>query len=102
MSSMVLDGASPRSRSTDPVTSVDAGRAANLHASQEAVLNHMRGGGSWTQGELERVFSEWSPSRIRSAVSELAEFGLVEATGETRLTRYGRKAQVFRAVISDA
>ena len=102
MSSMVLDGASPRSRSTDPVTSVDAGRAANLHASQEAVLNHMRRGGSWTQGELERVFPEWSPSRIRSAVSELVELGLVEATGETRLTRYGRKAQVFRAVISDA
>lgn len=102
MSSMVLDGASPRSRSTDPTTSVDAGRAANLHASQDAVLNHMRGGGTWTQGELENAFSEWSPSRIRSAVSELVELGLVEHTGETRLTRFGRKARVYRAVTAHA
>lgn len=102
MSSMVLDGLSPRSRSTDPVTSVDAGRAVKLHASQDAVLHVMRHGPEWeidwTQGELESAITNWSPSRIRSAVSELEELGLVEATGETRPTRYGRKARVYRAV----
>ena len=36
-----------------------------------------------------------SPSRVRSAVSELADRGLVQPTGETRPTRYGRRAQVW-------
>jgi SOS-response transcriptional repressor LexA len=96
--SMVLDGASPRSRKSDPVTSVDAGRAADLHGSQAAVLDLMRGPYTWTQAELERGIDRWSPSRIRSAVSELEARGLVEWTGETRPTRYGRQARVYRAV----
>jgi len=98
MSSMVLDGASPRSRKSDPVTSVDAGRVANLKGSQAAVLSFMRTGGEWTHEDLEIAFPEWSPSRIRSAASELEALGLVEWTGETRPTKYGRKARVYRAV----
>lgn len=98
MSSMVLDGVSPRSRSTDPVTSVDAGRAAKLHESQAAVLDCLKSWVDGTQGELESALPQWSPSRIRSAVSELGARGLVEATGETRPTRYGRQARVYRAV----
>lgn len=98
MSTMAIDGAMPRSRSTDPITSVDAGRAADLHGSQAAVLDLMRGPYTWTQAELERGIDQWSPSRIRSAVSELVELGLVEWTGDTRPTRYGRKARVYRAV----
>ena len=96
--SMVLDGASPRSRKSDPVTSVDAGRAADLSGSQAAVLDVMRGPFTWTQAELELFIDQWSPSRVRSAVSELVELGLVEWTGETRLSRYGRQARVYRAV----
>ena len=96
--SMVLDGASPRSRKSDPVTSVDAGRAADLSGSQAAVLDLMRGPYTWTQADLERWVDQWSPSRVRSAVSELVELGLVEWTGETRLSRYGRQARVYRAV----
>lgn len=102
--SVVMDGVLPRSRKSDPVTSVDAGRAAKLCDSQAAVLAVMRGFGvefGWTQCELEdRLRFDWSPSRIRSAVSELVEAGLVEATGETRPTRYGRQARVYRAVAS--
>lgn len=100
MSSMVLDGASPRSRSSDPVTSVDAGRAAKLHESQRAVHERLLclDFGA-TQGELEGMLPEWSPSRIRSAVSELEAKGLVEFTGEMRPTRYGRQARVYRAVL---
>ena len=98
MSTMALDGLMPRARRLDPITSVEAGRAARLHASQEAVLSFMRTGGEWTQGDLEVGFPEWSPSRIRSAVSELESAGLVEWTGETRMTRYGRKSRVYRAV----
>lgn len=102
MSSMVLDGVAARSRSTDPVTSVDAGRAADLCGSQAEALDCLRmfPESGLTQGELERVLWRRSPSRIRSAVSELVEMGLVEWTGETRPTRYGRQARVYRAVSS--
>lgn len=102
MSSMVLDGVAARSRSTDPVTSVDAGRAAKLHESQAAVLGFLRETGyTLLQCEIESHFNgRWSPSRIRSAVSELEAQGLVEWTGKTRSTRYGRQARVYRAVQS--
>lgn len=97
MSSMAMDGVA-RSRSTDPVTSVDAGRSANTIDSRAAVELALCSGAELTQGELEQRLPEWSPSRIRSAVSELEADGLVEATGETRQTRYGRQARVYRAV----
>lgn len=97
--SMVLDGATPRSRKSDPVTSVVAGRAAKLHDSQAYVLEFMRlEPVEYTQGELETYFNDWSPSRIRSAVSELVAMGLVEKTGGTRLTKRGRRAELYRAV----
>lgn len=100
MSSMVLDGLSPRSRSTDPTTSVDAGRAADLKGSQAAVLAIVRlGKRGWAQFEIEKNLPEFSPSRVRSAVSELVERGLVVAVeGKFRETPYGRTAQVYRAV----
>lgn len=96
--SMVMDGVLPRSRKSDPVTSVDAGRAADLSGSQAAVLDLLRGPYAWTQEELARFLDRWSPSRIRSAVSELERRGLVEWTGDTRETPYGRQARVYRAV----
>lgn len=97
MSSMVLDGASPRSRSADPITSVDAGRAANLHASQAAVLEAFELMGDMTQADVETMLqTSWSPSRLRSSVSELVELGKLEATGDTRITQYGRRARVYR------
>lgn len=92
----ILDGSNPRSRSTDPVTSVDAGRSADLCRSQAVVLAAMRARGvGVTQCELEEFLPGLSPSRVRSAVSELAERGLVEATDETRPTKYGRQARVW-------
>ncbi len=99
MSSMVLDGASPRSRTSDPVTSVDAGRAVNAVGSRAAVELVLCTGAELTQGELEQRLPEWSPSRVRSAVAELEADGLVVATGETRPTRYGRRARVYKAVV---
>ncbi|MGK0715131.1 hypothetical protein ACR5KS_03550 [Leucobacter sp. W1153] len=97
--SMVLDGLEPRSRGTDPATSVDAGRAADLFKSQAVVLAAMRARGHGvTQEEVEQMLPGMSPSRARSAVSELAERGLVVATDETKPTRYGRRARVYKAV----
>ncbi len=104
MSSMVLDGAMPRSRVADPVTSVDAGRSADLKGAQAAVLELMRDFSvehGWTQEELsERLRFDWSPSRVRSSVSELVALGLIEDAGSKRPTRYGRMAIVWRAVAS--
>lgn len=101
MNTMILDGLTPRSRSTDPVTSVDAGRVADLKGSQAMVLDvfrHPQFPAELTQGELEVLTpGGWSASRIRSAVSELVELGLLEWTGETRPTQYGRQARVYRA-----
>lgn len=99
MSSMVMDGVTPRSRSTDPVTSVDAGRKANLKGSQAAVLGTIRlGKRGWTQFELEENHKEFSPSRVRSAVSELVELGLVAPTDRLRETPHGRQARIYKAV----
>lgn len=96
MAIMTLDGPNPRSRTTDPVTSVDAGRSVDLCRSQAVVLAAMRARSvGVTQCELEEFLPGLSPSRVRSAVSELAERGLVEATDETRPTKYGRQARVW-------
>ena len=108
-SPMILDGAEPRSRATDPVTSVDAGRKADLNGSQQQALSFLRdqartGAETWTlrwfvrritscledlqaQGIEVRIYS---PERYRSAVSELAPKGLIRYTGETFVIR-GRK-----------
>ncbi len=99
MSTLALDGLTPRSRPTDPITSVDAGRAADLPRSQAVVLAAMRARGTGcTQAEVEAMLPGLSPSRARSAVSELAERGLVTATDETKPTKYGRRARVYLAV----
>lgn len=102
MNGMVLDGAMPRSRSKDPVTSLEAGRTADLKGSQAAVMQIIRlGKRGWTQFELEKNLPEFSPSRVRSAVSELVALGRVEAVeGKLRETPFGRQAQVYRAVAS--
>lgn len=96
MSSMILDGLTPRARATDPVTSVDAGRKADLSRSQAVVLAAMRARGrGCTQAEVEAMLPGISPSRARSAVSELTERGLVRVTDRTKPTRYGRQARVY-------
>jgi hypothetical protein len=101
MSSMVLDGVAPRSRSTDPVTSVDAGRSVNLRESHRLVMSafvHPAAARGLIQEQVTHATAGIvSPSRARSAVSELVELGLLEWTGETRATMSGRQARIYRA-----
>lgn len=106
MSSMVLDGGLPRSRTSDPVTSVDAGRSVDLPGSQAMVLELLEGYGPSTDFELEcGLMDYYSPQRVRTARAELVIAGLVEATGHTRLSGRGRRrkhhAQVWRVVPSE-
>ena len=112
MSSMVMDGVMPRSRKSDPVTSVDAGRAADLEGSQRYVLYllHTRGAMADFEMETEALGEErprlaaglpaWSFQRLRSARAELVELGCVAPIeGEFRRTKSGRRAQVWAAIV---
>lgn len=98
--SLVMDGTTPRSRSTDPVTSVVAGRSVDLLHSQQLVLEvfEISPVHGFAQFEVERVlFGQLTPSRIRSAVSELTEKGLLYVVeGEYRTTPSGRNARVYK------
>ncbi len=102
MSVGVLDGVTPRSRSTDPTTSVDAGRAVSLTDSQQDVLvvfelEQRPLADHELVAEAARLGSPYSDSRVRSARAELAEAGLLELVeGETRTTKRGKSARVWR------
>lgn len=105
MSSMALDGIA-RSRSTDPTTSVDAGRSVNVAHSQayvhvtlalmekladhELVTFHEQD----TEGHV--AWGKFSPQRLRSARAELVEQGVIEFSGIYRLTDSGRRARVWQ------
>lgn len=97
---MALDGASPRTRSKDPVTSVDAGRAVALPESQTAVLMLLTSEGSMADHELTALAAKYgipfSQQRLRTARAELAEAGaVVRVDGEFRLTKSNYRAQVW-------
>lgn len=102
------DGETPNSRSSDPVTSVDAGRSVNVVHSREYVRQSLRVYGEMADHELvafheddsmgQRAFGRFSPQRLRSARSELVDLGEVEATGEFCMTPSGRRAHIWRTV----
>ncbi|POH69371.1 hypothetical protein C3B59_05635 [Cryobacterium zongtaii] len=97
---MALDGASPRTSTSHPVTSVDAGRAVALPESQTAVLMLLTSGGSLADHEMTALAAKhgisFSPQRLRTARSELAEAGrVVLVDGEFRLTKSKYRAQVW-------
>ena len=108
MSSMVLDGVAARSRSTDPTTSVNAGRSVKVAHSQGYVAASLAVFGPMADHELvefhaedhmgRRAYGTFSPQRLRSARAELVEQGRVEFAGIYRLTDSGRNARVWQVV----
>lgn len=97
---MALDGASPRTKSSHPVTSVDAGRAAALPESQTAVLMLLTSAGAMADHEMTALAAKngvpFSPQRLRSARAELAEAGqVVRVDGEFHKTKSNYRAQVW-------
>lgn len=109
MSSMVLDGDTPRSRSTDPTTSVDAGRSVQIVHSREYVRQTLAVFGPLADHELvelhaddtvgRKAFGRFSPQRLRSARAELVALGEVESVpDEYRKTDSGRRAHVWRTI----
>ena len=91
---IVMEGDTARARRTDPLESHAAADAANLTDSQQAVLKALRVHKHLAAFELEQVLPVWSPSRIRTALTELQADGLVRTQG-TRRTPFGRDARVW-------
>ena len=94
-------------RYTDPATSHEAAATVtDLRKKQADVWHMLNTLGPLTDEQLVDAFaSDWatpiqqSPSGVRTRRSELARKGLVRATGTLRVTRSGRKAQVWEAVL---
>ncbi len=111
MSVGVLDGVEPRSRATDPVTSVDAGRDADLSRSQAAVLDIFRTSRfaqRWGLADHTLVYLagvaglDFTPQRIRSARAELAKRQLVVHTpGNYVESPTGKNARVWTLAEED-
>lgn len=97
---MVLPDDAPRTRKSDPVTSHEAADSNRVPRSHRLVLNVLyMHGRPMAQFEVERAASfgrePLSPSRIRSAFTELELLGKVNRTDEYRQTPSGRRAQVW-------
>ena len=89
-----IDG--PRVRRSDPLTSHLAAGSTDPAASRQFVMSSLHKQGPLAQFELEGIAKGlWSPSRMRTAVSELVVRELVEFTGIYRLTPSGRRARVW-------
>lgn len=87
-----------RVRESDPATSHEAADSNNVPRSHRLVLAafSLRPVSGWAQFEVEQMcVAELSPSRIRSAFSELEALGKVKRTDQFRLTPSGRRAQVW-------
>ena len=88
-----------RTRLTDPITSHEAADSTDPHESHSAVLALLREHGNVAQFQAEQLLNgQFSPSRIRSAFSELEEAGHVKRLDETVLTPRGRRAQLWGRV----
>lgn len=93
-----------RSRKSDPDTSREAAKAVTdkggtLKPSQIDVLHILKQYRTATQKTLENTEDlqrNYSPSRIRSAVSELVRMGIVVDSGQRERLESGRKAIVWR------
>lgn len=93
---MIYPTDSARTRRSDPATSHHAADSNDTAASRTWVMFNLIEHGPLAQFELEKLaVGQWSPSRVRTAVHELVERGLVEFVGYYRMTPSGRKAQVW-------
>lgn len=104
----VFDTDTPRARTSDPVTShwASDSSAKSVQPSRAFVLFILRELGPLSQPELINVARardlHFSDSRLRSAVSELRENGLVEFTGFYHQTQSGNRTQVWQLTGGEA
>ena len=82
-------------------TSLEAARDIAHHADvqREEILYHLREYGPATADGLDGAL-DWRPTTAGRRLPDLVREGLVEWTGETRPTRSGRKANVYRVKVN--
>ena len=88
-----------RARVSDPSTSHEAANSIQVKPSQRDVIAAFNTIGSATQKDLENYPALnvlYSPSRIRTAVRELADAGLVVDTGRKKKLESGRSAIIWK------
>ena len=86
----------PRVRECDPITSHEAADSNNVPRSHQLVAKVLEFWGAVAQFEAENLLrGVLSPSRVRSAFSEMETLGEVRRTDEFRVTPSGRRAQVW-------
>jgi len=97
-----IDGPGPLARESDPVTSHAAADSISVEALEESeafVMITLRERGIATMPQLEQwAFGEWSGSRIRTAVKQLVEKGLVRKVDDEGITPRGRACGRFEVV----
>lgn len=92
---MSAQDAYKRARRTDPATSRAAAGMADLVGSQAAVRTIGRRLCEFTREDVERAIgTEWSPSRVRTAIRELMDAGRIAVVGTTTNPR-GRRVEVL-------
>ena len=90
----------PRTRTSDPWTSHAAETTLNMPRSHRLVLAAFRDLGPSSAEHVENhLRGKVSPSRARSAISELADLGHVEVVGETK-TSLGRSCRVHALTLT--
>jgi hypothetical protein len=93
---ILFAGDVPRVRESDPLTSHAAADSNDVPRSHALVMSLFANTRWLAQFEAEALlFGKCSPSRVRSAFSELEEAGRLTRTAMTMPTPYGRTAQVW-------
>jgi predicted transcriptional regulator len=96
MSTTIFPDDTARVRKSSPVTSHEAADSNNVSRSHKFLVKALTLWGPLAQFEAENLLrGVLSPSRIRSAFSELEALGKVKRTDQFRLTPSGRRAQVW-------
>jgi len=99
---MALDGPGSLARESDPVTSHMAADSLSTDALEESeafVLITLRQRGLSTMPQLVGwAFGEWSDSRIRTAVHQLVEKGVVRHVDDKGTTPRGRACGRYEAI----
>ena len=98
---MLWDDDKPRTRKSDPLTSHAAADSTTPYQSQQAVVAFLATYGMRAAFELESMFAgRFSPSRIRTALTELESVGRIAVVeGVLRVTPGGRNARVWTVTL---
>lgn len=104
--SIILNDDSPRVRKSDPLASHEAADSitpGKKLGSQQAVYLWLSDRGPVEPWRAEKAFEgKWSESRVRSALNELLEQGLVKRHDRAGVSKTGHRCDLVEAIRHDA